>query len=124
MRQRCLNPKCKLYAGYGGRGITICARWDDFASFRDDMGERPSAGHSIDRIDNDGHYCPENCRWAIRKEQVRNTRTNRLLTVDGVTRTMAEWTEISGFERGVIASRLRRGWDAARAVSVPPGTTR
>jgi hypothetical protein len=80
MRQRCLNPHHRDYRLWGGRGITICARWDDFEAFAADMGPKPTPQHSLDRIDNDllvDSYSPTNCRWATKQEQVRNRRPRR-----------------------------------------------
>lgn len=74
MRQRCLNRKNKKYASYGGRGIKVCDRWSSFDLFYKDMGARPSARHSIERVDNDGNYEPSNCRWATASEQRKNQR--------------------------------------------------
>jgi hypothetical protein len=111
MIQRCANSKDRCYPDYGGRGITVCDRWlNSFESFIEDMGERPSKDHSIDRIDNGKGYSPDNCRWATRKEQQRNRRSNRWVNVEGCAKTVAEWGEITGQDCGTIRSRLRLGW--------------
>lgn len=116
---RCLNPSDAAFDRYGGRGIRVCDRWRDFANFHADMGERPSPKHSIDRIDNDGPYCPENCRWATITEQNRNTRANVLITHDGVTATATEWSHTTGLAAAAIIRRIRRGWPVARALTEP-----
>jgi len=119
MKQRCYNKNHKHYRNYGGRGITVCKRWkDNFAAFLEDMGDRPPKA-TIDRIDNSLGYSPENCRWATRKQQQRNRRTNRLLTCNGETHCLAEWAEKVGLTKAIIAKRLRLNWSVERALSEP-----
>lgn len=120
MRQRCLYPSQQSYPLYGGRGITICDRWSSFANFLADMGERPE-GMSLDRIDSNGNYEPNNCRWATTKDQARNRpgRT-RLLSHEGETLSVVEWAEKTGIPSGTIRSRIDRcGWSVALALSTP-----
>jgi hypothetical protein len=118
MRARCRNPNNKKYPRYGGRGITICERWDSFENFRDDMGERPE-GATLDRIDNDGNYEPENCRWTCQKKQQRNRGNNHLLTIYGKTMSMAEWHEIVAHDTNyhtILQRVIRLGWSHKEAV--------
>ncbi|MFD4442539.1 hypothetical protein ACFWPK_22490 [Nocardia sp. NPDC058519] len=104
---------------YGGRGITIDPRWDTFENFIADMGERPE-GHTIDRIDNDGNYSPENCRWATGLTQGNNRGNNRHLTHRGRTQTMAEWAREAGLPNGVFYNRVMAlGWSVERALTEP-----
>jgi hypothetical protein len=131
MRARCLNPNCKDYRHYGGRGIKICDRWrHTFANFLSDMGERPS-GLTIDRIDNDGDYSPENCRWATQKTQCQNRRDglsrNRkgtVLEAFGESKRMLDWASdprcsVAAY---TIYNRLQRGWNIESAISRPRQT--
>ncbi len=123
LKRRCLNPKDKNFRHYGARGITVCERWrHSFENFLADMGPRPSPQHSIDRIDNNGDYEPGNCRWATKKEQSRNTRSNRLFTHEGETMCLAEWARLSGVERSCLAYRVRH-WTFAEAISLRPWGT-
>lgn len=122
MRQRCKNPNHPAYANYGGRGITVCDRWDQsFEAFLVDMGEPPTPDHTIDRIDNDGPYSPENCRWITATEQNRNQRRSTRITVDGITRTVVGWAEVMGISQETIRQRIRRGMSPEEAVTLPVG---
>lgn len=118
IRQRCLNPTADDYELYGGRGIKICEAWNDFATFYADMGERPK-GMSIERIDNNGDYTPENCKWATPREQASNRRTNRRISIGGETKTLTEWRNHYGIRDETVRFRLKRGWPIERALSEP-----
>ena len=96
MKYRCDNPNNSVYYKYGGRGISVCPRWYDFALFMQDMGSKPSPKHSIERIDNEGDYTPDNCRWATPKEQAQNTRQNVNVTFNGETMCVTAWAERMG----------------------------
>ncbi len=120
MKQRCRDKHIPEFPDYGGRGITVCGRWlHSFENFLADMGPRPSLSHSIDRIDNDGPYSPDNCRWATLKEQNRNKRTNHLLEFNGQIRNISEWAEIVQIPAGSIARRIKNGWSVMRALTAP-----
>lgn len=116
MRQRCSNPGSEFYAYYGGRGIIVCERWDDFAVFAADMGERPSPQHSLERKDNDKNYEPSNCRWATMKEQCRNRGNNVVYTYRGQTQCLAAWAEQTGLKYATLYMALRRGKSFENAI--------
>jgi hypothetical protein len=119
---RCHNPNQSNYSCYGGRGIKVCERWlgpNGYQNFLADMGRRPSDKHSIDRIDVNGDYCPENCRWATRTQQNNNTRRNIVLTHAGRSMTMAEWSREVGMPPTMIKQRLKRGWSVEEALTTP-----
>lgn len=118
MLQRCTNPNNKSWPNYGGRGIFVCNRWKVFDNFYADMGD-PAPNETIERIDNDGPYSPENCRWATRKAQVRNTRKTVLLEVNGITRPLADWADDLGLSANVLRDRLDRGWGVEQVVTTP-----
>jgi hypothetical protein len=115
MHGRCRNPNNSAYKDYGGRGIAVCERWEIFENFVADMGIPPKA-HTLERIDNEGPYSPENCRWATRKEQQNNRRSNRVLRIGGMTKTIRQWSEHAGLPYNTIRERLERGWSAEDAV--------
>lgn len=118
IKNRCNNPNNPAYANYGGRGIKVCERWQIFANFYEDVGENPGK-MTLDRIDNDGDYSPDNCRWATRKQQANNRRTNRLVTIDGMTRTLAEWIEASPIKSSTVRQRFYvYGWSIKDALGM------
>ncbi len=115
MIHRCYNPDDKQFADYGGRGIKVCDRWrtrqpnaQGFWNFLEDMGERPK-GSTLDRVESDGDYSPENCRWSTRAEQQRNRRNNVMITFDGKTQCAKDWADQIGIADTTIIRRLNRG---------------
>lgn len=118
MIQRCTNPKNPKYRIYGHRGIRVCERWLKFENFLADMGERPFKNYSIDRINNNGNYEPENCRWASPQEQARNQTKTRLIKYNGKTQTLMEWAEETGIPHYNLHQRLSKlGWSIERALN-------
>lgn len=127
IKQVCSNPKNDYWKHYGGRGITICDRWkNSFEAFLQDMGRRPDGAkkhkrsfYSIDRIDNNGPYSPENCRWASASEQMNNTTRSRLITFRNETRTLTQWARMLGLDPNVVRHRLIYGWSVELALTTP-----
>jgi len=122
MIQRCSDPNTERYNRYGGRGIIVCARWQEFNNFLEDMGQAPK-GCEIDRIDYDGNYELTNCRWVTRREQANNRSDNRPrpLTLKGITRNLSEWAHLLGLSHKTISNRLNRGWSVERALLTKQG---
>lgn len=121
IKDRCRNPKNAQYKNYGGRGITICPEWEnDFYAFRDwAFLNGYDESLSIDRIDNDKGYSPDNCRWVDSKIQGNNRRTNHCVTIDGITKTIMQWSEIYGIKYDTINRRIRDGWSEQDAITKP-----
>lgn len=109
MRQRCNDPQNRAYANYGGRGIKVCDRWQNFENFLADMGKKPSPKHSIDRINVNGDYCPENCRWATIDEQANNKRNCIMVTHNGKTQNFKQWCEELNLPYYCAISMYKRG---------------
>lgn len=116
MRERCRNPKSQNYANYGGRGVRVCDEWQDYLVFekwaiQNGYNENHKRGEmTIDRIDVNGDYCPENCRLASAKTQANNTRKNRFLEMDGKRKTLSQWAETFGIPYDLMWNRINRGW--------------
>jgi hypothetical protein len=120
MLNRCTNKSTPDYKEYGERGIDVCDRWLKFENFIEDMGYKPSLKHSLDRIDNNKGYYPENCRWATAKEQANNRRSNVSLTFDGKTMSFNQWSERTGLPARIIYRRVKfYGWPAHKALTTP-----
>lgn len=106
IKTRCNDTKAINYKYYGGRGIKICDRWLTFINFWEDMKESYKKGLTLDRINNNGNYEPSNCRWATMKEQTNHRRNNHLFTFNGVTKTLAQWSEIMGINRETLRLKV------------------
>ncbi len=119
MRFRCENKKYSLFHRYGGRGIKVCKRWEKFENFYKDMGPRPKNKQSLDRINSDGNYEPGNCRWANWREQQNNRKNNRMLSYNGKTQTMAQWSKEVGIGARTIWYRLSKGYSIKDALTKP-----
>lgn len=121
MRSRCDNPKATKYHLYGGKGITVCKEWDEsFEAFYDwSMKNGYKEGLTIDRIDGDGNYEPNNCRWTTYKEQANNTAQNNVITYKGITMNAVQWAEKLNMNYNTFTERLRRGWSIERAITTP-----
>lgn len=118
MRQRCTDPSHKSYTQYGGAGITVCDRWQDFAHSLSDMGECPPS-MTLDRIENSIGYQPGNCRWASKADQNKNRSNIVMLTYQGETKSVTEWATQFGMRQANLTMRLRLGWSIERALTQP-----
>lgn len=120
MIDRCEKRKSKYYCNYGGRGISVCEEWHDFDSFASwALTHGYSDDLTIDRVDNDGNYCPENCKWSTKVEQENNKRTNRRVEIGGKTMNLGQWCETYGISPITVQSRLRYGWNIEDAIKTP-----
>ena len=117
MKSRCECKTNDAYGLYGARGIFVCEEWHDFEKFKNWANQNGYSDNlTIDRIDSNGNYCPENCRWATAKEQGNNTRSCRKITYNGKTKTMRGWEEEMGLSKGIIYWRLKHGWSEQKAI--------
>lgn len=120
MKDRCLNPKNKRYADYGGRGITVCERWMSFENFFEDMGLAPSKNLTLERVENEDGYYKENCKWATAKEQVINRRGIKKYEYGGKSLTVSDWAKELDVNKSAISRRLAKGISMADILSNPP----
>lgn len=121
MIKRCYNESSEKYKNYGGRGITVCDEWKNSrqAFFDWALHSGYDEGLTIDRIDVNGNYCPENCRWATQKEQANNRTSNRYVTYNGETHSIAEWAELTGLPPSTLYSRIENGWSDEDTITTP-----
>ena len=116
MLNRCRNKKTIGYKNYGGRGIKVCERWSIYTNFLSDMGYPPTNKHSLERINNNGDYELDNCMWATRFEQQRNTRRTRFISLNGITKTLKEWAAEIGIDQASLRERLEK-WSIEDALT-------
>lgn len=116
MMKRCYDKNNNRYKNYGGRGISVCGKWKFFSGFLEDMGARPT-GKTIDRINNDGSYCRENCKWSTKIEQMNNRTDNVYIEVKGVKKTISEWSRETGIKVGTIWYRKKSGMTDEESIS-------
>ena len=123
MKGRCNNPNNDAYPNYGGRGIKVCDEWNDsyesFKNWADSSGYTEEL--TIDRIDNDGNYCPENCKWSTYSEQANNRRSSNVIYIGLSKGTLSQWLSVYGMPRGVFYSRINAGWSVESAITTPVG---
>lgn len=113
-----MKRRCKINPYYTSKKIRICDRWKSFEKFREDMGERPD-GYTLERIDNNGGYEPNNCRWATLAEQQRNKSNTRFITANGETMCLSQWAVKTGIPRETLKRRLNMGWEADAIINTP-----
>ena len=121
MKQRCFDSNCINYKKYGAKGISICEEWKNFEYFANwSIANGYSDGLTIDRIDASGNYEPSNCRWVSYKVQANNRSSNRYIEMNGISHTLAEWSDITGIKLSTIHARLKRGWNPEKTLTIEP----
>ena len=120
IKKRCYNPNSTAFNYYGDRGIKVCDRWlESFENFLEDMGDRPSKNHSIDRIDVNGDYSPKNCRWADNKTQMRNRKNTKIINYKGLVKPISQFCEELALPYRVVYERIKMGWSVEKAFTTP-----
>lgn len=120
MKTRCYNINSTQFSYYGGRGIKVCDRWlESFENFYEDMGDKPSKNHSIDRIDSEKDYSPENCRWVDNKTQIRNRRNTKMINYKGIVKPLSQFCEELTLPYNIIYTRIYKGWSVEKAFTTP-----